>query len=319
MSLSFPQNPVIGDQYSANSTTWEWDGTAWIVIGSPLSIGPTGPTGPTGADSTVPGPQGDTGPTGPQGDPGPQGITGPQGDPGPQGITGPKGDTGPQGTDIHFVGSVATVEDLPVSAENNDAYIVDSDGNLWVYDGAEWVDAGQIVGPKGDTGATGPTGDTGPTGPEPDLSEYVTLTGIETLTNKTISAAIFASQQREQVVVSANGFSGYTFNVVDGAIHYLTANAISNGTLNFRGNSNVSLNSYIANNEVITCVLLLTNGSTPYYPNAIQIDSSAVTPEWQGGVPVFNGNANCIDSYTFSIIKTGNATYTVLGSQTIFS
>jgi hypothetical protein len=34
---------------------------------------------------------------------------------------------------------------------------------------------------------------------------------------------------------------------------------------------------------------------------------------------VFNGNANCIDSYTFSIIKTGNATYTVLGSQTIFS
>jgi hypothetical protein len=57
----------------------------------------------------------------------------------------------------------------------NDAYIVTSDGNLWVWDGTNWNDVGQIVGPTGPTGATGatganstvvgPTGATGATGP----------------------------------------------------------------------------------------------------------------------------------------------------------
>lgn len=100
--------------------------------------------GPAGADSTVPGPQGEPG---------------------------IQGEQGPQGTDIHFAGSVATVEDLPTGASQNDAYIVDADGNLWVSDGDDnWTDAGQIVGPQGaqgpqgDTGAQGIQGEAGPQG-----------------------------------------------------------------------------------------------------------------------------------------------------------
>lgn len=90
---------------------------------------------------------------------------------GPTGPTGPLGPTGPQGTNINFAGSVATVQDLPSGASVNDAYIVDADGNLWVWDGSEWVDAGQIVGPIGPTGPTGPqasyyVSDTAPSSPE---------------------------------------------------------------------------------------------------------------------------------------------------------
>lgn len=85
------------------------------------------------------------------------------------GPTGPTGPTGPQGTSIDFKGSVADVPSLPGSAEVNDAYIVQSDGgHLWVWDGSEWDDIGQIVGPQGVTGPTGPTGDTGPTGAQGD-------------------------------------------------------------------------------------------------------------------------------------------------------
>ena len=63
------------------------------------------------------------------------------------------------------MGSVPTVQDLPTGAANNDAYIVDADGNLWVSNGDEtWTDAGQIVGPLGPTGAQGVTGPTGPAG-----------------------------------------------------------------------------------------------------------------------------------------------------------
>jgi len=78
------------------------------------------------------------------------------------GITGPAGPTGPQGTSINVRGSVANVGDLPlVGNQVNDAYIVDSDGDLYIWDGSSWFSAGQIVGPQGLQGPAGPTGATG--------------------------------------------------------------------------------------------------------------------------------------------------------------
>lgn len=127
----------------------------WEEVGTGSGTeGPTGPTGPAGAT----GPEGDTGPTGPSG----SGATGPTGE------AGPTGPTGAQGSSINILGSVATVGDLPSSSNTvNDAYIVDADGNLYIWDGSQWFDAGQIqgpTGPTGDAGATGPTGESGPTG-----------------------------------------------------------------------------------------------------------------------------------------------------------
>jgi hypothetical protein len=44
-----------------------------------------------------------------------------------------------------------------------------------------------------------------------------------------------------------------------------------------------------------------------------------VTPEWQGGAAPTAGNVNSIDVYSYTIIKTGSATFTVLASQTQFA
>ena len=63
----------------------------------------------------------------------------------------------------------------------------------------------------------------------------------------------------------------------------------------------------------------MTQGSTAYYLNAYQIDGSSVTPKWQGGSAPTAGNASSIDSYSFTIIKTADATFTVLASQTQFA
>jgi len=131
--------------------------------------GATGPTGPEGAASQVPGPQGDRGSTGPAGA---QGDTGPRGFTGPIGPTGPKGEDGLQGTSIKFKGSVPTAAGLPTTGnQNNDAWIVDADGDLYVWGSGVWTSVGQIVGPQGPTGATGaastvtgPQGATGATG-----------------------------------------------------------------------------------------------------------------------------------------------------------
>ena len=98
---------------------------------------------------------------------------------------------------------------------------------------------------------------------------------------------------------------------------YNTA-ASANGTINFRANGSNSLDSLLATGNSLTCAIMILNGATPYYPNVIQIDGNSVTPKWAGGTAPAAGNASSIDVYTFSILKTATATFTVLGTQTQF-
>lgn len=105
-----------------------------------------------------------------------------------------------------------------------------------------------------------------------------------------------------------------------GAVWYYTSNASANFTLNFRKSSTVSLSTLLAVGQAVTIVFLNTNGGTAYYPTTFQIDGSAVTPKWMGGTAPSAGNANSIDAYTFTIIKTATTpTYTVLAGQTKFA
>ena len=152
------------------------------------STGPTGPTGPIGAT-------GPTGPTGPTGATGADSmVTGPTG---PGGATGP---TGPQGVPITLKGSKVDVASLPASGNAlNDAWIVDADGDVYVWDGATWYSAGQIVGATGPTGAGGSTGATGPTGAQgvtgpTGASGVISVTGPITNTGTSTSAVIGITQ-----------------------------------------------------------------------------------------------------------------------------
>lgn len=149
--------------------------------------------------------------------------------------------------------------------------------------------------------------------------DFATLAGTETLTNKTLNNYNVTGQTKEDILTSATGFAGYTYNVMDDGIQFITANSTANGTINFRGNGSTTLNTFMSNNHSVTCVLLVTNGATPFFPNAFQIDGTTVTVRWQGGTAPTSGNANSIDAYTFTIIKTASATYTVLASQTRFA
>jgi len=123
----------------------------------------------------------------------------------------------------------------------------------------------------------------------------------------------------ETVSVSATQATG-TVNVdlSTAAVHYYTGNSAANWTFNFRGNSGTTLNSLLSVGQSATVAFLVTN-TTAYYPTAFQVDGVSVTPKWQGGTAPTAGNANSIDSYTFTIIKTASATYTVLASQVKFA
>jgi hypothetical protein len=110
------------------------------------------------------------------------------------------------------------------------------------------------------------------------------------------------------------------YDVITQSVQYYTSNSTANFTLNIRGSSGATLNSILLTGQSASVALMVTNGATPYYPNVIQIDGSAVTPKWQGGTAITSGSANSIDVYLFTIVKTASTpTYTMFASQTKFA
>jgi len=124
----------------------------------------------------------------------------------------------------------------------------------------------------------------------------------------------------ETVTASATAATGtVNVDINTSAVKYYTSNATADWTFNFRGDGSTTLNSLLANGQSATVAFLVTNGSTAYKPTVFQVDGSAVTPKWQNGSAPAAGNVNSIDVYTFTIIKTASATFTVLGAQTRFA
>jgi hypothetical protein len=123
----------------------------------------------------------------------------------------------------------------------------------------------------------------------------------------------------EKNTVTATAATGtINFDTLTQAILYYTTTATGNFTINFRGNSTVSLNECLATSDSYTAAFMNTN--TTFYVSFITIDgtSTNVTTKWQGGSAPTSGNAG-IDTYGFSILKTAASTYTVLASQTQFN
>jgi hypothetical protein len=61
-----------------------------------------------------------------------------------------KGEEGPAGSSILIKGQVPNVGSLPTTGNTvNDAWIVTADGHLYIWDGTEFIDSGNVQGPPG--------------------------------------------------------------------------------------------------------------------------------------------------------------------------
>ena len=167
----------------------------------------------------------------------------------------------------------------------------------------------------------------------------VTVGGAATLGSATVSgAALFNSTTEfkagidiQQVIETANvsaiviggdgtSVGNTTFDVLEGAVKYHTANVANNWTLNVRGNSTVMLDSVMSTGNTLSLSYIASqNATNTFYQTNMEIDGNAVTPKWQGNSAPTAGNADSLDVYSFTIIKTAANTYTVLGSQTQFA
>ena len=106
-----------------------------------------------------------------------------------------------------------------------------------------------------------------------------------------------------------------------GAVQVYTTATGANWTQNLAFSSGTTMNSALAIGQSATIAILALQGSTAYYMNGtLTIDgtSTGVTTYWQGGTAPTKGNASGYDVYTYTIIKTASATYTVLATQTQF-
>jgi len=164
------------------------------------------------------------------------------------------------------------------------------------------------------------------TGNAPEIAATGGDTNIDfNITPKGVGRATFNGQGKiesvaEKVTNSATAATGtINYDVLTQAILNFTSDAAANYTLNIRGDGSNSLDSIMDTGESITIAHIVKQGSSAYYNNVVQIDGSSVTTEWQGGSAPSGGNANSLDVYTYTIIKTGSATFTVLAAQTQYA
>ena len=176
-SAALPPTAQQNDAYQAQDTkdVWIWTGSKFENFGK--LQGPKGDTGEQGIQGIpgvkgdkgdqgiqgVQGPKGDKGETGAKGDTGLKGDTGEQG---PKGDKGEPGKDGADGTSIKILGKLNSEDELPLTGNIGDAYVIGL--SIWVWSkNNNWINVGDFKGPKGDKGdqgIQGPKGDKGETG-----------------------------------------------------------------------------------------------------------------------------------------------------------
>jgi hypothetical protein len=146
-----------------------------------------------------------------------------------------------------------------------------------------------------------------------------TFTATQTFSGTAASLAAAFTNAQEIVTVAAIAATGtVTYYTSVQSVLYYTANSTANHTLNISHSPTTQLNAALAIGQAITVTFMNTNGATPYWPSTLQVDGVTQTLKWQGGTAPTGGNASSVDVYTYSVIKTANATFTVLASQTKF-
>lgn len=147
-----------------------------------------------------------------------------------------------------------------------------------------------------------------------------TFTAKQTFTGAATTLAMLIQNASEVVTISATAATGtIAYNIVTQSVLYYTSSAAANWTVNLRGDGSNSLDSLLSTGQSVTVAFLVTQGATAYYNSAVQVDGTAVgvTTRWIGGAPSA-GTINSVNAYTYTILKTGAATFSVFASVSAF-
>ena len=130
-----------------------------------------------------------------------------------------------------------------------------------------------------------------------------------------------SSPLMEKVNIVAGEVNATTdVNMLTAGVHQYTTAGTADWTHNLRGDASTTFNSILEIGQVAVYTCMAALGSSSGYFSSLQIDGVAQTITWNGGsAPAARGADTGWDIVSFSIFKTANATFTVLGSMSTFS
>ena len=125
---------------------------------------------------------------------------------------------------------------------------------------------------------------------------------------------------REHLKISSTGLnSDKEINCSSGMVDYRSS-AVGAANVKLNIVSAAGINTDMAIGDVMTVTVITAAANASHFVDQIRIDgveaSAGVTTHWSGGSAPTDGGSSGIDSYSFNIMKTANATYVVLANQT---
>ncbi len=134
------------------------------------------------------------------------------------------------------------------------------------------------------------------------------LTGITTTAGVKFNKQIF-----EEVNVTSGKLSDNTeINISNGQVHLFTTAESTTSTPNIMSTTGINTDMSVGESLVVT---IITTANASAYSANITIDSAAVTENWIGGSAPSEGGSSGVDIHSFTIIKTADATFTVIGNH----
>ena len=157
-----------------------------------------------------------------------------------------------------------------------------------------------------------------------NIDQIVELTDTETLTNKTLTLPVISGIKESWTIDSSSAIGATpTLNVSSGTAFLYTVATTGSWVPNFghasSTSASTSVNTLLAIGQSMTVTIAVNvANNTSHYSSTAKIDGTLVTLNWQGGVAPTAGSVLAYDAYTYTIIKTASATYTVFASKTKF-
>ena len=148
------------------------------------------------------------------------------------------------------------------------------------------------------------------TGTPTTLAGYGITDAANTSAETTFTADVKFDTGVEEAFGTLTGSTGVVAHDCDNGHVFYHTGASGDITANF---TNLGLTAEYATNLTV----IINQGATPYEVTAVQIGGAAQTIEWQGGSQP-TGNANGIDSFSFTILNDGGS-YVVLGQMVDFT
>ena len=145
----------------------------------------------------------------------------------------------------------------------------------------------------------------------------VKVAGITSTASLTVGPGII----QEKLYNVASALTGtVNFDVVtNGLVQYHTTNSSATFIANLRGDGSTTFNSLMHIGQTSVFTLYSAQNNASYYLTDFKIDGASQTEKWNGGSAPTGGTASGVDVYTFNIMKTADATFTVFATFSNFA